>query len=260
MCPLVRPARNGARTPVWRARLSGFTASSILLSVLPTEDDVLSHGFDIRPAWWQSRVPGQWSAFLSELPDSAHGRGYHRITRADLFALAQDRSPHGSGTLLVACYAWGTGSSGWLVPRRARVFRDTPLSVLGGRLADARRILYTDGPEAAFESLSDGAPNRTKHMRASFFTKFLYAADAESPRPSGCALILDQFVAVAVNDLHGWGLRERGPWSAETYGNWIALAEREAKAASDPDRAVRPDAVEMAYFERGKQLSAERRT
>lgn len=45
-----------------------------------------------------------------------------------------------------------------------------------------------------------GQPNNLKHLGPSFFTKFLYAADAQGSRP-GRALILDQFVAVALKDL-----------------------------------------------------------
>ena len=230
-----------------------------MLDALPSESGVLSQGFDLRPGWWESRVPEAWSAFMHDLPNSERGRGYHRITRADLLALAQDRSPHCNGALLVACYAWGTGSSGWLVPRRARVFRDTSSQVLNDRLADARHTLDIEGPAAAYASLNDGGPNRTKHMRASFFTKFLYAADTENRRATGSALILDQFVAIALNDLHGWEIPERGPWSADTYQRWIAHAEAEAITASQCDHRVRPDAVEMAYFLWGRRLSAARR-
>jgi len=215
--------------------------------MFPSGDGVLSHGFDLRPEWWRMRVPEPWSSFLSELPPSERGRGYHRITRADMFVRGEDNSPHGNGRLLVACYAWGTGSSAWLVPLRARVFRDTAPGVIGTRLSEARRILDAQGPAEAYASLTDGGPNRIKHMRASFFTKFLYAADANSVRSTGRALILDRFVVVALNALHQWGLQERGPWSPETYQRWIEHAEREAAEASRVARPIGSDAVEMSY-------------
>lgn len=224
-----------------------------------SESEVLSHGFDFRPEWWMNRVPERWSSFLGSLPDSERGRRYHRITRSDLLDQAQDSSPDGNLSLLVACYAWGTGDSGWLVPRRARVFRDTDPGVLGRKLSDARRLLDDIGPAAAYASLDDGGPNRIKQMRSSFFTKFLYASSASHVSSSGRALILDQFVAIALNDLDGWTLRERGPWSSDTYVQWIELAASVAGAASTRDHPVRPDAVEMAYFTRGRGLSKARR-
>lgn len=220
----------------------------------PTPQEVLAHGFDFRPRWWQSRAPRNWASFLSDLPAAEQGREYRHITRAVLFAKADDQSPDGTASLLLACYVWGTGNSGWLVPRRARIFRDTEPSLLRRRLTDARRLLYSSGPQAAYISLADGGPNRIKHMRASFFTKFLYAADARGGRAHGQALILDQFVAIALNDLHNWGLPERGPWSPEVYQRWIEHADREARARSDGTRSVRPDAVEMAYFQHGRRL------
>lgn len=225
-----------------------------------SNDDVFVQGFDLRPEWWRSRAPEPWSAFLCALPVSERGRRYHHISRADFFTQARDNSPDGNGSLLVACYAWGTGPSGWLVPRRARVFRDTSPEVLGRKLSDARRVLNAEGPVAAYANLSDGGPNRIKHMRASFFTKFLYAADEGSGRSDASALILDQFVAIALNDLHQWDLLERGPWSPDTYGRWIEHARGVALEASSAKRQVRADAVEFAYFKHGQQVARARRT
>jgi hypothetical protein len=228
---------------------------------IPTPSEVLAHGFDFRPCWWQSRVPENWGSFLSELPLAAKGRAYHRITRHNLLTGHQDSTPDGNGRLLLACYAWGTGDGGWLAPRRARVFRDTAPAILGSRLTDARHVLSTEGPAAAYTALHDGGPHRTKHMRASFFTKFLYAADAPGDGRPGRALILDQFVAIAINDIHGWDLPRRGGWSAETYQSWLDLAHDVAAAESDrTGNPVRADAVEMAYFQRGRELAKARST
>lgn len=66
-----------------------------------------------------------------------------------------------------------------------------------------------------------GGPHRTKHMRASFFTKYLYAADAPGDGSPGRALILDQLVAIALNDLHDWGLPEQSGWTPDTYQRWL---------------------------------------
>jgi DNA-binding HxlR family transcriptional regulator len=91
--------------------------------------------------------------------------------------------------------------------------------------------------------------NNLKHLGPSFFTKFLYAADAEGTRP-GRALILDQFVAVALKDADGWDISRTGPWEPATYERWLDHAHGIAAA-----EGVRPDAVEMAYFNHGRDKS-----
>jgi hypothetical protein len=172
----------------------------------------------------------------------------------------EDRSPDASGRLLLKCYAWGTGDGGWLVPRRARVFRDTPRDVLGENLALARQILDADGPEAAYAELHDRGRFRTKHMRASFFTKYLYAADGPGHGSCGRALILDQYVAIALNDRHDWGLWETGPWTPAIYQRWLDHAHNKAREDSErTGRVVRADAVEKDYFEHGRRLARARR-
>lgn len=228
----------------------------------PTRDDVLEHGFDFRPTWWQPRADPAWGAFLTHLPIATQGRGYHHITRKDLLAHTDRSLPTADGGLLLACYVWGTGhNGGWLAPRRARVFRDTTPDALSTALAQARLALHNDGPVAAYAALHDGGPCRIKHMRASFFTKYLYAADAPGDGSHGRALILDQFVAVALNSLHGWSLPEQGGWSPETYGRWLDLAHGLAHEASTKSGThVRADAVEMAYFFYGRDLARKRRT
>ena len=95
-------------------------------------------------------------------------------------------------------------------------------------------------------------------MRASFFTKFLYAADAPGNGSVGRALILDQFVVIALNDLHGWGLHEKGGWSSDTYQRWIDFAHDQALLRSTQGERVRADAVEMAYFNYGRGLARDR--
>ncbi len=93
---------------------------------LTFDDDqrVLEQGFAFRPAWWQrTYLPGAWSGWLDNLPQDPRGHRYQRIERGDLLRLARGgASPDGQGMLLLACYVWGTGSSGFLVGRRARVF------------------------------------------------------------------------------------------------------------------------------------------
>lgn len=225
----------------------------------PTAGEVLDHGFDFRPAWWQPRLPQSWGSFLNDLPEADRGGGYRHITRRDLLTGHRDATPEASGMLLLACFVWGTGTSAWLVGRRARVFRDEPPDVLGSSLFEARKLLVREGPVSAYAALHEGGPYRTKHMRSSFFTKFLYAADAPGDGSHGLALILDRFVAIALNDLHCWGLPEGGGWPPEIYQRWLDFAhDRAASESKRSGSTVRADAVEMAYFWHGKRVYRDR--
>ncbi|UJL30431.1 hypothetical protein NWT09_29265 [Mycolicibacterium sp. jd] len=210
-----------------------------------TEEQVLEHSFWFRPTWWTPRVPAEWGDFLSQLP--ARERGYHVITRADLLAVP---SRHGLPQALLASYVWGTGDSAFLVGRRARVFRDNdPDRVVDALVAVAKSLRAGDAV-GAYASMLQGQPNYLKHLGPSFFTKFLYAADAGPDGLPGRALILDQFVAVTLRAVDKWDIPRYGPWEPSTYERWLDHAP--TLATGD----VRADAVEMAYFKLGKEIAA----
>lgn len=149
---------------------------------------------------------------------------------------------------LLSGYVWGTGNSAFLVGRRARVFRDNDAMRIADRLQAVTEELNRGNTVEAYRSMLRGGPNNLKHLGPSFFTKFLYAADADGTHP-GRALILDQFVAVALKDIDGWDISRTGPWEPDTYGDWLAHAHRIACT-----EGVRPDAVEMAYFNHGREI------
>lgn len=206
----------------------------------PSDDDVLGHSFRFRPIWWTSRVPAEWAGFLNELP--ALDRGYHRISRADLLQSSASHLPRA----LVASYVWGTGSSAFLVPRRARVFRENDSTLIAEYLHRAVEDVRRGNTVTAYDSMLRGHPNYLKYLGPSFFTKFLYAADAKGVEP-GRALILDRFVARALRRHHRWEIPENGPWGPDCYERWLDHAHRVAQ-----QEGVRPDAVEMAYFNDGR--------
>jgi hypothetical protein len=129
---------------------------------------VLAHGFRFRPAWRSPRVPESWGGFLEQLP--AQERGYHRITRADLLAAATD---HGLPHALLAGYVWGTGSSAFLIGRRARVFRDNDARRVDESLHAVAEKLRNGNTVEAYTSMLRGGPHNLKHLGPSFFTKFL---------------------------------------------------------------------------------------
>lgn len=217
-----------------------------------SEADLLAQGCDFKPSWWAADVPDTWTAYLNLLPAAQRGEDYRHISRGDLLNVDLDDLGETHGQLLLACYVWGHGGT---APRwRRKVFMDTPSAELAEHLRAARGILRADGAVAAYQAMSSGGPHRIKNMRASFFTKYLYAADAPGDGACGQALILDQFVALALNDLHQWGLREKSGWSEGDYARWLQHAH--AAAAS---WRVRPDAVEMAYFQHGRNINNARR-
>lgn len=216
-----------------------------------SEKQVLDQSFRFRTAWWTSHVPEGWLTWLSDLPELE--RDYRRIARADLIGADGTGETRDPGRVLVAAYVWGTGSWGFLAGRRARVFRDTTPERITEALSAASDLLHSAGPVEAYRSMLRGNANYLKHLGPSFFTKALYAFDAQNGQP-GRALILDRFVALALNDIHEWRISRTGPWSPETYGRWLDLAHDIAQEQSESGRRVRPDAVEMAYFKHGRSL------
>lgn len=221
--------------------LLSWTAGNVPSVEFPDETTVLTHGFRFRPAWWTPRVSAECGGFLTDLP--ALDRGYHRIDRADLLSAPTRGLPQA----LLSGYVWGTGSSAFLVGRRARVFRDNDETQIADCLQLVSDQLRLGNTVDAYRSMLRGYPNNLKHLGPSFFTKFLYAADAEDSRP-GRALILDQFVAVALKEIDGWDISRSGPWEPATYERWLDHAH--GIAATE---GVRPDAVEMAYFNHGQR-------
>lgn len=233
---------------------------------IPTEAEVLDHGFDFRPAWWQHRPQDpSWADFLTELPvakQPRRGTDWRHITRGDLLC-SPAAGPREHGALLLGGYVWGTGDLGFRVGRRAQVFTDTNISAadVSTRLGAAAELLRDDKPSTAYASLLRYQANWLPHLGPSFFTKFLYFADADGTSGDvGRALILDQFVAIGLNHLEGWGLSEVGPWPVSAYERWLAYAQERAGEPDGPgSAAVRTDAVEMAVFWLGRRVARARK-
>lgn len=220
-------------------------------------DDLLDQDFAFNPAWWHARVPvPAWSAWLDDLPTKPGDKRV--ITRRDLLE-AGSASPERA---LVAAYVWGTGDQAFVVPRRSRLFTANDAGTISDRLSVAAATLHQDGDDAvagAYRALSRGGSSWIRFLGPSFFTKVLYALDARATQP-GRALILDQFVAIALNDLCGTTISESGPWPASLYTAWLAFAREQAARLSDQAGAhVRADAVEKALFNHGKAIARKRR-
>jgi hypothetical protein len=118
-----------------------------------------------------TRVPESWGGFLEQLPK--RDRGYRTITRADLLAAATD---YGLPHALLAGYVWGTGSSAFLIGRRARVFRDNDAQRVDESLHAVTEKLRNGNTVEAYTSMLRGGPHSLKHLGPSFFTKYLCTA------------------------------------------------------------------------------------
>lgn len=116
----------------------------------------LRTGFRFRPAWWTPLVSDGWGGFLEQLP--AQDRGYCPITRADLLDAAET---HGLPQALVASYVWGTGSSAFLVGRRARVVRDNDAQRVDDSLYAVADTLQHGNTVEAYASMLRGGPHKT---------------------------------------------------------------------------------------------------
>ncbi len=67
---------------------------------------------------------------------------------------------------------------------------------------------------------------------------------------------MDKYVAIALNDLHGWEVKEETSYRpARDYVLWLAHAHAlaETLSATSP-QVVRADADEMAYFRHGRRV------
>ncbi|MFI7307655.1 hypothetical protein ACIBM8_31065 [Micromonospora aurantiaca] len=219
-----------------------------------TPGEVLTHGFDFRPRWWQQRVPAEgWTAWLSDLPEANRGRQYRHITRSDLLTAANG-GPDDVGRLLVGSYAWGTGDRAFLVGRRAQVFTKNTTESTTAKLVKALTVLRDQGPAKAYEMLALGGEQKLPYLGPSFYTKLLYFADARPDAQPGRALILDQFVAIALKEVEHWDITERGPWGPDQYQRWLEFAHNHARTESTNQAAVRPDAIEAAMFRKGWEI------
>ncbi|KQS69835.1 hypothetical protein [Modestobacter sp. Leaf380] len=210
----------------------------------PSDDEVLGQWCDFRAAWWEKYVPAEiWPDTLKRLPPSDHRRGYQRITRRDVFALASNDTPRGRVGLLLGAYIWGTGPSAFFVGRRARTFTRTDIDTIGQRLRAADRLLADTGPSAAYASLTRGAANSIPFLGPAFFTKYLYFVAGHRTDVSPAPLILDRKVARALRKTSpDWLLGNTG-WSSDTYGRYLAYANDLAAT-----HQISPGAVELALF------------
>ena len=212
---------------------------------LTTRAEVDAHSVRCRPEWWRSRVPSEyWPSSLDALALDAGKPRWHRIARRDVAALAIDSTPTGRVRLLVAAYAWGTGSSGFLLGRNTRWLKGD-LHEVGIRLATAAQTLQEGGAGAAYSSMLHGGPAAVAYIGPAYFTKYLYFAASSVTVPGLRPLILDRRVASALRSHTDLGISKQS-WSVAEYEAYLSRA-----AAFAEQHGADPDAVELALFRAG---------
>lgn len=148
-------------------------------------------------------------SFREHLPTSVVTND-SRLTRADLLALGRSLLPDSDeGELLAflfAVNAWGYGTSGRGLHRTLTVAEDNQAAFLGSARGAVSILHDPDRDSAAVDAyyyLLNQAAGHVTGWGPAFFTKFLAFADPAN-QPSevldrDCALILDQWIAAAVN-------------------------------------------------------------
>jgi len=195
---------------------------------------------------WQRLLPDtdMWPGELDACP--IVGR-WPRVSRATVLSVGERaHEPVGAVQTYVAAAVWGNGTGAQGVHRRVRVLGD-PTTDVAGSLASAVRTLRSEGPEAAYERLH-GHANLVKHLGPSFGTKVLYSAGYDRTVGARQPLILDQFVALALNRLVGsmWPTTQGG-WTTAQYATYLDIAHKWAA-----DWGCSPDVVERVLFSIGK--------
>jgi len=150
----------------------------------------------------------------------------------------------GAAHTFVAAAVWGTGTGAQSVERRARVLAVDPRRT-SETLASVAHTLLDEGPVAAYATLH-GNGNTIKALGPSFGTKFLYFAGFDRTPGNRQPLILDQYVATAINRFCEIDLPTT-QWSAQQYSDYLDLAHAWADTWHS-----KADVVERVLFAIGK--------
>jgi len=206
-------------------------------------DVVLGEPVPYNPERWLAHLPhaSQWPDELEQhVADT-----WPCIDRERVLAVGRRAiDPSGALHTYVAAGVWGTGTNARGVVRRCRPLEEASVDgdALGNRLAAAVEILLDDagGPIAAYDALHEDGRPRIPYLGPSFGTKVLYFSGFDRVTGQLQPLILDRFVATALNHLCdiGWPTTGGG-WSTDQYAAYLRLAHAWADAWG-----CRPDVVE----------------
>lgn len=206
-----------------------------------------NHRVPFSPRHWLDRLPERWMFAELAYLEPADTARWPMITRRFLFDLASEvDTPEMAVRFYVSVCAWGAGTKAMLVGRRVRVLRENKDP--GEHLLAAIRLARQDGAAAAYAAMRHGGEHRLVHLGPGFFTKILYFGAYDTA--SGLKpLILDQYVAAALQEQAGLGWQSGWSWTTAQYEHYLALAGEWADAWG-----TTPDVVERMLFEHGKRL------
>lgn len=207
---------------------------------------VLAQSFRFSAEKWRAALPDPalWPSELDHLPETDDGR--RLVDRRTVFRIGERAAePRGAAQTLVAASVWGTGTAALGRSRRLRIFEQAADTV-GDHLASAVEILRSKGPIEAYIYLHGDGKNLIKYLGPSFGTKVLYFCGYGSSPGDRRPLILDQYVAVALNKLCGLSWPQES-FSSSQYDEYLDLAHRWAS-----DWHTSPDVIERVLFSVGK--------
>jgi hypothetical protein len=206
---------------------------------------VLGQAVDFDPVRWKARLPAA-SAWPSALDCRPMGKKWPSVDRSGVFDIcATADTADGAVQAYVAAAVWGTGTSAQSVERRINVLTGNPDGEVGRRIAEAVGILRERGAVAAYAALRTGVLS-VNYLGPAFFSKILYFGGFDSAAGELRPLIIDRWIARAVNAWKGttW---EEANWPTEVYQRYLTWAGELAA-----ERGVCPDVIEYHLFAAGK--------
>jgi hypothetical protein len=227
------------------------------------QSSVLDQTSRFPPANWKADTPHPakcWPSVLETLPLSVRStatRILRLISRDDIFSLtAKLTTPTETLQSFVATAVWGVGMRAQSRERVLRVLAEAPaptqLNTVGQKILDAVTVARTTSPVAAYAALHSKNPQEAalnvKFLGPSYGTKILYFAAYHQFGGDLPPLILDRWVATALNWLRGtaWGT-EQGGWTPDQYAEYLEVAASWAHAWG-----TEPDVVERVLFAIGQ--------
>ena len=214
----------------------------------PPERDpwVLAQSANFDPARWKRMLPDPawWPSEMEDAPCRTQRPTWPYLDRARVLRVGERADqPLGAVQTYVASAAWGSDTKVQTVKRRGRVLA---VERLDERLAEAVQLLRQDGPVAVYEALH-GNRNIIRDLGPSFGTKVWYFAGYDRTTVDRQPLILDRYVADALNRVCGYAWPETN-WSTSQYDQYLDIAH---SWASDWG-GIEPDVIERCLFNVGK--------
>jgi hypothetical protein len=186
-----------------------------------------------------------------ELDACERGRKWPWLDREQVFCIGRGATnPVGAARTYVAASVWGSGTSPREVTRRVRAFAGgaEARQAVGERLTAAVEVLLREGPVIAYDTLHGAGRFKVTEIGPSFGTKLLYFAGFDRMSGPQEPLILDRYVAQALNWLCGFDWpTQQGGWSVKQYATYLSLAHAWAD-----EWGTRPDVVERSLFAVGQ--------